>query len=215
MGASEILTKMPTPTFDPLGGAFPDDSIEVTVQNQIADAVIRYTTNGSVPDESSASVVVGTAVQVPVPGILKASAWKSGVAVSDIAVAYYEASTINGIPVDWLDRHGLPADGSADFTYRNGHRLTVWEAWLAGIDPNDPSDDMRMTGAPSFSAQGMHIRWRSVNTRTYRVERSTGLTANPPFIPIVTGVRGVDGETEFVDETATDAGPFFYRVVVE
>ena len=98
-----------------------------------------------------------------------------------------------------------------------GSAFTVLQHWLAGTNPNDRDTDLRMTDPPVKYPQGFAIRWRSVATRTYRIERSSDLTGNPQFSPLegATGIQGVDGIKEYVDETATGPGPFFYRVVVE
>ncbi len=214
-GDNEIMTRMPAPTFNPDGGYYQEASVEVTLGNRVADAVLRYTTDGSDPTAASPSVGVGGTVTVPVPGILKASAWKGGITTSTIAAAHYGACTENGIPLEWLAAHGLPTDGSADFDYRNDHRLSVWEAWRADVDPNNPADDLRLTGAPHWTAEGLLIRWSSVATRTYRVERSLDLTADDSFVPVASGVQGVAGAAEYTDQTATGIGSFFYRIVVE
>ncbi|MBN1278089.1 MAG: chitobiase/beta-hexosaminidase C-terminal domain-containing protein, partial [Deltaproteobacteria bacterium] len=57
-------------------------------------ATIRYTTNGSEPTESSSAVTSGGKVSVPVPGTLKARAWKTGMNPSDTKTANYTASPV-------------------------------------------------------------------------------------------------------------------------
>ena len=125
--------------------------------------------------------------------------------------------TASGIPFSWLQLHDLPTDGSVDNQRLFGSTFTVLQHWFAGTDPNDRDTDLRMTDAPIKQPQGFAIRWRSVATRTYRIERSSDLKANPAFTPLegATGLQGVDGIREYVDDTATGPGPFFYRAVVE
>ena len=71
-----------TPGFSPDGGSHAGSSVTVTVTCATADATIRYTTNGSEPGETNAVVASGAAVAVPVPGTLKAKAWKAGMEAS-------------------------------------------------------------------------------------------------------------------------------------
>ncbi len=71
-----------TPGFSPDGGSHAGSSVTVTVTCATADATIRYTTNGSEPMETNSIVVSGAAVAVPVPGTLKAKAWKAGMEAS-------------------------------------------------------------------------------------------------------------------------------------
>ncbi len=86
-----------TPTFNPDGGSHPGGSVNVTVSCATAGATIRYTTNGSEPTESSASVNSGGAVVVPVPGTLKTKAFKSGMNVSEVKSAIYYPSELDAV----------------------------------------------------------------------------------------------------------------------
>ena len=81
-----------TPTFDPDGGANPGNSVDVTVSCGTSDATIRYTTDGTEPTESSTTIASGGTVSVPVPGTLKAKAWKTGLNPSDTKTASYTAN---------------------------------------------------------------------------------------------------------------------------
>jgi len=124
-------------------------------------------------------------------------------------------TTENGVPLSWLREYGLPEDGSSDHIHLNGSPFSVWQHWRAGTHPHDPDDDLRMTDGPAPSPSGVTVRWRSVPTRTYRIERSSNLLATPPFTTIATGIQGIDGISEFLDETGIEGATIFYRIVVE
>jgi len=125
-------------------------------------------------------------------------------------------ATKNGIPVSWLQGYGLPSDGSADHQPSpDGGGFTAWQQWRAGTNPNDLSDDLRMTDLSVSGLQGPSTRWRSVSNRTYTVWRSTGLLNKPPFLVLKKHVQGLDGFTEYIDQTTFGATQCFYRVTVE
>jgi len=88
------VANVETPTFDPNGGMHSGTSVDVTVSCTTSEATIRYTTNGSEPTESSPIVASGGTVFVPVPGTLKAKAWKTGMNPSETKSADYTAATI-------------------------------------------------------------------------------------------------------------------------
>jgi hypothetical protein len=216
VSGSAYLPDVVTPTFTPDGGEQPTVTVTVTVHCATAGATIRYTTDGSLPTESSSVVASGGTVAVPVPGTIKARAYKSGMNPSAVRTANYTEQMANGIPVYWLTLHGLPTDGSAnDQSSPDGSGFTIREQWRAGTNPNDPEDVLRMTGVLSGGPHGVTIRWRSVSNRTYRVERSGNLQDTPPFAALEAGIQGLAGFTEHTDQAATGPGPFFYRIVVE
>jgi len=62
---------------------------------------------------------------------------------------------------------------------------------------------------------GLLVSWTSVATRNYRLERSADLSAAAPFQAITMNVPGVAGTTTFNDLSATNGGPYFYRVGVQ
>ena len=68
--------------------------------------------------------------------------------------------------------------------------------------------------APGKNASGVTVSWESVNTRTYYLQRSTDLAAQPAFLTIQSNIVGQASTTTYADTNATGAGPFFYRVGV-
>jgi len=71
-----------TPGFNPDGGTHAGSNVSVTVTCATASATIRYTVDGSEPTETNLVVASGATVAVPLPGTLKAKAWKDGLTAS-------------------------------------------------------------------------------------------------------------------------------------
>ena len=77
-----VAETVATPVFSPDGGTHAGSSVTVTVTCATAEATLRYTTNGSEPTETNSTVASDGTVSVPVPGTLKAKAWKEGMTAS-------------------------------------------------------------------------------------------------------------------------------------
>ena len=59
------------------------------------------------------------------------------------------------------------------------------------------------------------VSWQSVAGVNYFLERSTNLSATPPFTPLAVGISGQPGTTSYTDTNAALAPRFFYRVGVQ
>jgi hypothetical protein len=118
------------------------------------------------------------------------------------------------IPFTWLQQYGLPTDGSADFTDPDGDQMNNWREWRADTLPNNALSALRMVTATN-SPIGAQVIWQSVATRSYWLERATNLASAVPFQTIATNIVGVAGTKTYTDTTATNGGPYFYRVGVQ
>jgi len=78
-----------TPTFTPPAGNY-SDPINVTIACATAGATVRYTTDGSTPDESS--TMYDNPIPVATPTTIKAMAWKDEMEPSPVGTANYTFS---------------------------------------------------------------------------------------------------------------------------
>jgi hypothetical protein len=112
----------------------------------------------------------------------------------------------------WLQRYGLPVDGSADYADLDQDGMNNWQEWLAGTDPTDATSLLRLL-LPVFTAPSLLLRWWSTDTNyTYFIERTSGFGTTPAFSLLQTNIPGGAGMTSFNDTTAPLDSAAFYRV---
>lgn len=132
-----------------------------------------------------------------------------------VDIGAYEYQTPSSvISYAYLQKYGLPTDGSVDFANLDGTAFNVYQDWVAGLDPTNPASALAML-APSDTnnAVGVTVTWQSVSGILYNLQRSTNLAASPAFVTI-TNIPGQLGTTSYSDATANNDVPYFYRVSV-
>jgi hypothetical protein len=108
----------------------------------------------------------------------------------------------------------LPTDGSVDYADLDGTPYTVYQDWVAGLNPTNPASLLLLLPpSPNNNASaGITVYWESIRGIDYNLLRATNLTTGWTVILSLTAVQ--TGATGYNDTTATNAGPYFYRVVV-
>jgi hypothetical protein len=131
----------------------------------------------------------------------------------DVGAFEYQGAIVESY-ISWLYQYRLPINGSADYADSDGDGLNNWQEWITGTVPTNATSVLKLS-SPSNSLSGMIVTWQSVTNATYYLERSTNLTTQPPFFAIVSNLVGQTGSTSYTDTTATNGGPYFYRVGVQ
>ncbi len=161
-----------TPSFNPDSGAYPGNSVNVTIACDTPDAMIRYTSgSGTTPDAdpttNSPPVPANGIVNVPIPGWLKAKAWKDGMSPSEVTGATYALQVVP-IPISSIadlqkigNDHGYPLDGHYVLTQDiDAAETATWNDG-AGFAPIGSSYNASFTG--TFDGNGHVIRNLTIN----------------------------------------------------
>jgi hypothetical protein len=132
---------------------------------------------------------------------------------ADIGAYEFQGSG-SAISYAWLQHYGLPTDGSADATDLDADGHNTWQEWRCLTDPTNAISALRLLSVSS-TGTNVTVSWQSVAGVSYCLERSTDLTASPPFTPLAAGIPGQLGTTSFTDTSTEGLAPLFYRVVVQ
>jgi parallel beta-helix repeat protein len=133
----------------------------------------------------------------------------------DLGAYEYQTPGASVISYAWLQRYGLPNDGSADYIDSDGDGMNNWQERMTGTDPKDPASVLRLL-PPTKVPSGLKVSWPGVTGVTYLLQRSTNLANPSSFQTLQTNWFGQTGsQSYFTDTNATGKGPYFYRIGVQ
>jgi len=131
----------------------------------------------------------------------------------DIGAYEYQTPT-SVISYAYLQKYGLPTDGSVDFADLDGTGFNIYQDWIAGLNPTNSASVLAMIPVSTNSISGFTVTWQSVSGILYNLQRSTNLFVQPAFSTIQSNIVGQSGTTSYTDISATNGVPYFYRVAV-
>jgi hypothetical protein len=129
----------------------------------------------------------------------------------DIGAYEYQTADFR-VPYYFVQQYGITTNGLID---SDGDGLNNWQEAIAGTNPTNAVSAVKLLTI-SNSASGITISWPHAAFRTYFVQRSCDLAVRPAFTNITGGMLDfLSGTSTFQDRTATNAGPYFYRICVQ
>jgi hypothetical protein len=117
---------------------------------------------------------------------------------------------VNGLPVDWqllyFGQSGVDPQADPD-----GDGMSTGGEYLAGTDPTDGDSALAFTAVAWLSGT-VQVRWRSVQGRSYAVQRSSQLLTG--YADVATGLEATPPVNVW-DDVSAAGGPYFYRLRLE
>ena len=117
------------------------------------------------------------------------------------------------MPYAWLYQYGLAVDPSVHAADPDGDGMNNWQEWVAGTNPTNGASVLALVSLTK-KPSGIMVSWRSAAGVRYFVQRSSNFAAQSPFSVLATNIYGLSGTTTYTDRSATNGGPYFYRVGV-
>jgi hypothetical protein len=130
----------------------------------------------------------------------------------DIGTYEYQ-SPVSMVSYLWLEKYRLTITSNIDTSSPNGTGFTVYQDWVAGLNPTNPASVLVMLPVTTTNTtSGIKVTWQSVSGINYNLQRTTNLPT--AFSTIQSNIVGNAGTTSYMDTSATNGGLYFYRVGV-
>jgi len=85
-------------------------------------------------------------------------------------------------PCWWLAAHGRSDDPETAEASLGANGMPLWQSYVAGLDPDDPFSQLRLSVSPSAADGGAVLHWNPVPGRVYSISETTNLFL--PFTPV-------------------------------
>lgn len=190
-----------------------------TVNSTIANVNGQYFYIAQIPFETR-SVSGGTFT--PTPNTLpltdattaftrSASALGTNATIAPPALSTFNFSKADRGRIERVDLLvNLPIDPSLD---SDGDGVPDWAEQIAGTNPFDANSVFKAsTDIQPAPGGGLIIKWSSVTGKTYSVHRTTNLGQG--FAQLAANLPATAPLNQYTDSSATNSGPYFYRIQV-
>jgi hypothetical protein len=130
-----------------------------------------------------------------------------------VQAVFQEILTTNvPTPCWWLAANGYTNDFEAAVRAIGANGYPLWQSYVAGLDPNSPSSQLRLSGAPRQGGQGFVLGWNTATGRVYSVGLSSNLLFG--FTP-VPGATNLPWTVRSFTNVLDSASPVrFYQIEV-
>jgi hypothetical protein len=130
--------------------------------------------------------------------------------LSIVAVFGERLTTNHPTPLWWLAAAGYTNNFENAVSALGANGLPLWQSYVAGLDPRDPTSQLRLVAHPTESRDV--LSWTTVTDRLYTVSISTNLSGG--FTPLV-GASDLPASVQrFTNSITTLSAPRLYRLQV-
>ena len=217
-----------TATFECRAEGLATINVYATEQDSTPDSVLSVSVNnpawGTVSPQSG-SYPVGTAVELTATpsNYFRFDRWTGAYSatnnpltvslVTNVAVeaVFAEIVTTNhATPYWWLASNGCSQNMETAESLIGTNGMPLWQSYIAGLNPNDPDSQLRLSIERGISNQVAVLRWNSVAGRLYSVVQSTNLSQG--FVTI--SPSNLPATVQSLTNAVNGAAPAFYRLEV-
>jgi hypothetical protein len=200
-----------------LGDGIPDIELNVTINNPAWGSVTP--TNGTYAAGSSVEILATPANYfyfLQWSGDVDGSSNPIAVTLdtNKLAQAVFAEilTTENPTPLWWLAAQGYTNNFETAVDTIGANGLPLWQTYIAGLDPNEPASQLRVSGKPSSNGAGYVLNWNTVTDRLYTILSSTNLQTGFAPLPGATDLPAtVQSFTNILDGVTPGQ---FYRIDV-
>jgi len=130
-----------------------------------------------------------------------------------VQAVFREVLTTNyPTPHWWLASLGYTQDFENAVQNLGSNNHPLWQSYIAGLNPNDPNNQLRLTLVPS-SPGNIALQWESVTGRVYTVWSSSD--PNEGFAPIPSAANLPASINGFTNDLSTAPSHGYYRLEVK
>ncbi|MFO7870663.1 MAG: thrombospondin type 3 repeat-containing protein [Kiritimatiellia bacterium] len=128
-----------------------------------------------------------------------------------------EDTDSDGIPDYWEETYGLDAGNDTDAEEdADGDGMSNYAEYAAGTDPTRADSvlvvELDITNKVE-NFEGIIVKWPSAQNRSYSILRGTNLLKG--LFPVYTAIPATPPVNVYYDSTATNKGPYYYKIKVE
>jgi hypothetical protein len=122
-------------------------------------------------------------------------------------------TTNHPTPWWWLADNGYRQDFESAVSSLGSNNMALWQSYIAGLNPNDPNSQLRLTLNPITDDNSVVLHWDTVTGRVYTVwSSSVPISA---FSPVPGAISLPDTITDFTNVVDTSSSGMFYRLEVQ
>ena len=205
-------------------------SVSLTVDPATTTVELTVTVNhpawGTVSPTNSTYATGSTVELIAAPALYyRFSEWNGGATGTNdqltlvlnsnttVVAVFGEVLTTNyPTPHSWLASNGYTNDFETVVANLGINDMPLWQSYIAGLDPNDPASQLRLTLDHATSPSTRALRWSTVSGRIYSVWNSTNLLEGFAPMPGATDLPWtIQGVTNAVD---AESPTVWYRLEV-